>query len=107
VPEGYSINGWPEKLRKEYLSEWRREHPAPPPGELKVDVDAQVFKAPGNYDYTVDHFQKFFESVRTRKPSVEDAVFGNHTAIACHMANYSLDHQTMATWDASSKTIKG
>jgi hypothetical protein len=49
----------------------------------------------------------FMESVRTRRPSVEDAVFGNHTAIACHMANYSLENKTMAVWDAAAKKIKG
>ena len=35
----------------------------------------------------------FMESVRTRQPSVEDAVYGNNTAIACHMANYFLLQQ--------------
>lgn len=106
-PEGYSILGWPKKLRDEYLQQWRAEHPLPEPGKFSVDTESQVFKAPGDYDYTWDHFKNFFESVRTRKPSVEDAVFGNHTAIACHMANYSLDHHAMATWDAGSKSIKG
>jgi predicted dehydrogenase len=106
-PEGYSIYGWPEKLRKEYLAEFQKEHPAPAPGKFVLGAEAEVFKAPDNYDYTQDHFLNFFESVRTRKPSVEDAVFGNHTAIACHMANYSLDHKTMAVWDPASKTIKG
>jgi len=47
------------------------------------------------------------QSVRTRQPSVEDAVFGNHTAIACHMANYSHEKKTVAVWDAAPKTIKG
>ena len=107
LPESYSILGWPERLRKEYLAEWKKEHPATAPGKFEVDGDVQVFKAPENYDDTVDHFQNFFESVRTRKPSVEDAVFGNHAAIACHMANYSLDHQAMAVWDAASKSIIG
>jgi predicted dehydrogenase len=106
-PESYSIYGWPKKLRDEYLADWRKQHPLPEPGKSTVDANAQVFKAPDGYDYTVDHFQNFFESIRTRKPSVEDAVFGNHTAIACHMANYSLEKQTMAVWDAASKTIKG
>ena len=106
-PESYSILGWPKKLRDEYLQQWRAEHPLPEPGKFSVDAESQVFKAPDDYDYTVDHFHNFFESVRTRKPSVEDAVFGNHTAIACHMANYSLDHHVMATWDAASKSIKG
>jgi predicted dehydrogenase len=107
APEGYSILGWPEKLRKEYLADWRKEHPAPTPGTFPLTMEAQVFKAPDNYDYTQDHFLNFFESVRSRKPSVEDALFGNHTAIACHMANYSLERKTMAVWDERSKTIKG
>jgi predicted dehydrogenase len=106
-PEGYSIYGWPEKLRNEYLAEWHEEHPLPEPGKFAVDAESQVFQAPDGYDYGVDHMNNFMESVRTRQPSVEDANFGNHTAIACHMANYSLDKKTMAVWDAGSKTIKG
>jgi hypothetical protein len=38
---------------------------------------------------------------------VEDEVFGNNTATACHMGNHSYFHKTIATWDAASKTIKG
>jgi len=62
----------------------------------RKDVDAVVVAVP-------DHWHRKI---------VEDAcsagaVFGNHTAMACHMANYSLDHKAMAVWDASSKTIKG
>lgn len=106
-PEGYSIYGWPEKLRKQYLEQWDAEHPQPEPGKYPLVEEAQVFKAPENYDYSVDHMHNFFESVRTRQPSVEDAAFGNHTAIACHMANYALENKTIAVWDADSKKIKG
>jgi predicted dehydrogenase len=105
-PESYSIYGWPEKLRNEYLREWRDQHPEPEPGKFSVDAESQVFKAPDDYDYGVDHMNNFMESVRTRRPSVEDAVFGNHTAIACHMANYSYFQKTMATWDEAAKQIK-
>jgi hypothetical protein len=38
---------------------------------------------------------------------VEDATFGNHTAIACHMANYSYFNKAVATWDAAGRRIKG
>jgi hypothetical protein len=34
-------------------------------------------------------------------------MFGNHTAIGCHMANYSYDQKAMAVWDASARMIKG
>ncbi|MBZ5543215.1 MAG: Gfo/Idh/MocA family oxidoreductase [Acidobacteriia bacterium] len=105
-PESYSIYGWPEKLRNEYFREWRAQHPQPEPGKFSVDAESQVFKAPDDYDYVVDHMNNFMESVRTRQPSVEDAVFGNHTAIACHMANYSYFQKSMATWDEAAKKIK-
>ena len=106
-PEGYSIFGWPEKLRNEYLKEWRAQHPDPAPGNYSVVEEAQTFQAPPGYEDQIDHMNNFLESVRTRRPSAEDAVFGNHTAIACHMANYSYFNKAVAVWDEAAKTIKG
>lgn len=106
-PEGYSIYGWPSKLRNEYLAQWRKDHPLPEPGQFEVDRISETFRAPAAYDSTVDHFQHFFNAMRSRQLPVEDAVFGNHTAIGCHMANYSYDQKTMAVWDAAEKKIKG
>ncbi|PYU96769.1 MAG: hypothetical protein DMG25_00885 [Acidobacteria bacterium] len=105
-PEGYSIFGWPEKLRNEYLKEWRAQHPDPAPGNYSVVEEAQTFQAPPGYEDQIDHMNNFLESVRTRRPSAEDAVFGNHTAIACHMANYSYFNKAVAVWDEAAKQIK-
>jgi len=44
--------------------------------------------------------------VKSRKPVTEDAVFGHHAALACHMANESYFRQTAVRWDETSKTIK-
>jgi len=49
----------------------------------------------------------FFEAVRSRKPVVEDAVFGHNAALDCHMANESYFRKTAVTWDEASQTIKG
>jgi len=49
---------------------------------------------------------RFFEAVRTRKPVTEDAVFGNHAALACHMANESYFRNTAVSLDMASKSIK-
>jgi hypothetical protein len=38
---------------------------------------------------------------------VEDARFGNNTAIACHMANHAYYKKTVATWDGAGKAIRG
>jgi predicted dehydrogenase len=105
-PEGYSILGWPEKLRKEYLEQWRKEHPVPLPGEYPLTQSAETFQAAPSYDYQIDHMNNFMESVRSRRPAVEDAVYGNNTSIACHMANASYFKKTMAVWDGAAKNIR-
>ena len=38
---------------------------------------------------------------------VEDAVFGHHAALACHMANESYFRKAIVTWDDRTRTIKG
>jgi hypothetical protein len=52
------------------------------------------------------HLWNFFEAVRSRNPVVEDAVFGHHAALACHMANESYFRKTAVSWDQASKSIK-
>jgi hypothetical protein len=60
-----------------------------------------------SWDEVKPHLWNFFQAVRTRKPVVEDAVFGHHAALACHMANQSYFRQSAVTWDADTNTIKG
>ena len=104
--EGYSIDGWPKKLREEYLSQWHASHPQPEPSKNKISDQIQTYQAPEGYDEEIDHMNNFMDSVRTRKPSVEDAIFGNATAMACHMANFSYFNKTVAVWNASMKSIQ-
>lgn len=106
-PEGYSILGWPEKLRREYLEQWRKEHPVPLPGTYPLTQSAEIYEAAPSYDYHVDHMNNFMESVRSRRPAVEDAVYGNNTSIACHMANYSHLNKTFAVWNGGARKIQG
>ncbi|MFZ1086683.1 MAG: Gfo/Idh/MocA family oxidoreductase [Terracidiphilus sp.] len=101
-PEGYSLNGWTAAAKQQYLAEWHAAHPAPP-GALG---ETESYTAPPGYDDTADHLANFFRAVETRQRVVEDEVFGNHAAIACHMANYSYDHGTVAHWDQIARKIK-
>jgi predicted dehydrogenase len=105
-PEGYSIQGWPLKLRTEYLQEWRKDHPEPLPGQYTLIPSAESFEAPPRYDYQIDHMNNFMESVRTRQPSVEDAIYGKNTAIAAHMANYSYFNKCLAVWNEGERKIQ-
>jgi predicted dehydrogenase len=105
-PEGYSIVGWPLKLRTEYLQQWRLDHPALPPGQYTVIGSAESFAAPPDYDNHFHHVYNFVESVRTRQPSVEDAVYGKNTSIACHMANHSYFNKCQAVWNEGARKIE-
>ncbi|MBV9623670.1 MAG: Gfo/Idh/MocA family oxidoreductase [Acidobacteria bacterium] len=105
-PEAYSIYGWPEQLRNEYLAKWHSDHSLPDPLEFKVDEGSEVFGVPKGYNDVSDHEANFFNAVRTRKKVVENEQFGNNAAIGCHLANYSYFKQTTAVWDAATKKIK-
>jgi predicted dehydrogenase len=101
-PEGYSLNGWTAAMRRQYLDEWYAAHPGP----IASLREVETYSVPPGYDDTADHLANFFRAVGTRQHVVEDEIFGNNAAIACHMANQSYFHRSVATWDAASQTIK-
>jgi len=101
-PEGYSLDGWTTEAKQQYLKEWHAAHPTPAPRLAEVES----WSAPPGYNDTADHIATFFHAIETRQHVVEDEIFGNHAAIACHMANFSYFHRAIATWDAASQTIK-
>lgn len=102
-PSYYAKNSFPRAMREEYLNHWHADHD-PAPGQEPLSA-ATTYRGV-SYDELKPHLYKFFEAVRTRKPVVEDAVFGNHAALACHMANESYFRKAAVTFDPASKTIK-
>jgi len=107
-PEGYSIYGWPKELRDQYFQKWHEEHPEPPALGWKIDETGESYATPPGYSDTVDHQANFYSAVRSRKPVVENEVFGNHTSIGCHLANFSYFNKCVAVWDqAGKKIVKG
>ena len=106
-PDGYSIFGWPAKLRDDYLQQWQKANPLPEPGKFAVDQQEETYLPPAGYSDVVGHLANFFNAVRTRQPVVENEVFGHHASIGCHMANYSYFRQTVARWDGDTKRIVG
>jgi predicted dehydrogenase len=105
-PEGYSIFGWPEKLRNEYLEKWHAEHPLPEPLHFNVDEEGESYATPKGYSDIPDHQANFCNSIRGRKKTVENEEFGNRAAIGCHLANYAYFNKTIAVWDGAAKKIK-
>ena len=102
APSYYS-GGFPSAMRAAYVKQWHKEH-AVTPGQESISEDT-VFRG-NDWDDLRPHLWNFFQAVRSRKPVTEDAVFGNHAAIACHMANESYFRKKPVYWDSDSKTIK-
>jgi hypothetical protein len=100
----YYSGGFPRKMHAEYVKQWHAEHDASMPHE--AIMEETVFRST-DYDDLPPHMLNFFHSVKSRKPLTEDAVFGNHAAIACHMANESYFRKGPVRWDAGARTIKG
>jgi hypothetical protein len=102
-PSYYATQSYPRAMREEYLKHWHAEHD-PVPGQEPL-AGATTYRGV-SYDELKPHLWRFFEAVRTRKPVVEDAAFGNHAALACHMANESYFRKSAVTFDTASKSIK-
>ncbi len=102
APSYYAF-GFPKALREEYFKQWHAEHD-PAIGQEPI-AEMTTYRGP-SYDDVKPHLWRFFEAVRTRKPVTEDAVFGNHAALACHMANESYFRKTAVSLDVASKSIK-
>jgi predicted dehydrogenase len=99
----YYTTSYPAKMRDAYFKQWHEEHD-PPPGK---EPDPATTTWNGNdYDDLRPHVAKFFDAVRSRKPVVQDAVFGHHAALGCHLANESYFRKTPVYWDEGSQSIK-
>jgi predicted dehydrogenase len=100
----YYTGSFPRAMREEYLKKWHEENDARLASEAMAET-SQTFRGP-DFDDIAPHLSNFFNAVRSRRPVVEDVVFGHNAALACHMANESYFRKTSVRWDEASKTIK-
>jgi predicted dehydrogenase len=101
APSYYS-SGFPRKMREEYVKQWYAEHAAS--RERDALSEDTVYRG-NDWDDVGPHLANFFNAVKSRKPVAEDAVFGNHAAIACHMANESYFRKKTVYWDEAAPKI--
>ena len=95
---GYTIGTFTEAMQKQILAEYRKKYPVRHP-EGEPPAGYEKYEAPAGYSDSYDHFKNFFAAVRTRKPVVEDAVFGFRAAGAALLSNLSMEREAVIRWD--------
>jgi predicted dehydrogenase len=99
----YYTSSYPSRLRSAYLKKWHEEHDTVPGKEPMLET--QTYHG-DDYDDLRPHLWKFFQSVRSREPVLQDVVFGHHAALGCHLANESYFRKSPVIWDEAASTIK-
>jgi hypothetical protein len=98
----YYANSFPQPMRSEYDKQWHEQHAVTPGHERISDVTTYTGD---DWDDERPHLYNFFQAVRSRKPVAEDAVFGNHAAIACHMANESYFRKGIVRFNSQQHSL--
>ncbi len=101
---GYTVSTFAEAQQKAYLEKYREKYPVKHP-EGTPPRDVEAYTAPPGYVDSYDHFHNFFNSVRSRKPVVEDATFGFRAAGAALLSNLSVEKDSIVHWNPETMTI--
>lgn len=101
---GYTVSTFTNAMQKEYIAKYRQKYPLEPLTEMH-QTGLERFVAPKGYSDSYDHFHNFFDSVRTRKPVVEDAEFGFRAAGAALLSNLSMAKGNVVHWNPTTMKL--
>ena len=104
---GYTIGTFSKSTQEEFLRQYREKYPSVRANADSMrPLDQERFLPPRGYNDSVDHHRNFLESVRSRKPVVEDATFGFRAAGPALASNLSFFEQRMLEWDPETMALK-
>ena len=104
---GYTIDTFPKAVQEEFLKEYHAKYPPQTPNadSMRPNVEDK-YHAPHGYSDHLDHHRNFIAAVRSRKPVVEDSVFGFRAAGPALLSNVSYFEQRVCAWDPETMTLK-
>ncbi|MBI3279342.1 MAG: Gfo/Idh/MocA family oxidoreductase [Acidobacteria bacterium] len=97
---GYMIETFPKAVQEQFLKDYRKKYP-----EQRATADSirplteQRFTPPASHNAHREHHRTFWTSVRSRKPVLEDAVFGLRAAGPALLCNTSYFEKRICVWD--------
>jgi predicted dehydrogenase len=104
---GYTIDTFSQPVREQFLKAYRDKYPAQRATADGIKPQAEeTYMPPRGYSDHREHHRVFMESVRSRKPLVEDSTFGLRAAGPALLALTSYFDQRPIQWDPQSMTAK-
>jgi len=107
INPGTTAETFAKAMQEKVLAENRANYPA-----SAINADSmrasteQRFAMPPGYTEQYAHHLNFFEHVRSRKPVIEDAVFGLRAAGPALLSNLSLFESRQFLWDPEKMVIR-
>lgn len=96
---GYTIGTFPKAAQEAFLKEYNEKYPEMVRRNQGRVVENSEYKASEGYSAHIAHHEAFLRAVRTRKPVVEDAVFGMRAAGPALLCNESYARKSILYWD--------
>jgi hypothetical protein len=82
------------------LQEYRKEYPERPRTVATMGSSTeQRYTPPAGFDAHMEHHRNFYAALRSRKPFLEDAVFGFRAAGPALACNTSYFEKRIVGWD--------
>jgi len=102
---GLSTGTFPKAMQDAIQKDYRSKYPE----NLKelASTREEVYVTPPGYSDSIDHLANFLEAVRSRKPVIEDAVFGFCAAGPALLTNHSYFNGRSYEWNPEEMKIQG
>ena len=108
VEPGYTLDTFPKAIQEQYLKEHREKYPRTrPSADSMRPIGEDRYMPPRGYSDHIDHHRNFFAAVRSRKPVIEDSVFGYRAAGPALLSNISYFEQRVCEWNPETMSMKG
>lgn len=103
---GLDVGTFPKAMQDQIIKEYRAKYPQGQRQQVSGTTD-ETYTAPRGYDDRLDHFTNFFNSVRSRGASIEDASFGFRAAGPALLSNLSYFEKQAYQWNPETMKAKG
>jgi predicted dehydrogenase len=104
---GHTADTFSKAMQEAYIKEYRKKYPPRKPDADNLrSVREERYLPPAGYNDTLDHHRHFLSAIRSRKPVVEDAVFGFRAAGPALLSNISYFEQKVCVLDPEAMVLR-